>query len=158
MNRQIKNIFGLLLIFAVMVMPVFAATGEENVRIVDGSKESKIERVEEKQEEKTDGAVPKSDGFNRLLQFPSDGVDTVLNFGPLEKATLKIVGLFVGGSVILTILAFAANNGRISLGSILGNWKAMVSGRNMMIWVFLGFCGFLLALAMMKYVSTTGVF
>lgn len=158
MNKQIKCILGLLLIFAVMVMPAFAATGEEDVKIIGNSGESSIKRVDDANEEKSDSNLSDSEGFNALLQAPINGVNTIMGFAPLEKASLTTSGIFIGGSIILTVIAFAANNGRISLGSILGNWRTMISGRNMMLWVFLGFCGFLLALAMMKYVSTTGIF
>lgn len=155
MRKVILNILILFAVLAFTVMPAMAAEGEENVKIIRGSDESRIERVDDKNEEST---ISNSDGFNDLLMSPINGVNSVMGFEPLEKASVTTAGLFIGGSIILTVIAFAANNGRISLGSILGNWKAMVSGRNMMMWVFLGFCGFLLALAMMKYVATKGIF
>lgn len=160
MRKQIINILVLFAILALTIMPAMAAEGEKNVKIIDGSDESNIERVEDNNDndEEENSEITDSEGFNKLLQSPINGVNTVMSYGPLENASLTTVGLFIGGSIILTVIAFAANNGRISLGSILGNWKAMISGRNMMLWVLLGFCGFLFALALMKYIATTGIF
>lgn len=153
MRKSIVNILVLFAVLALTVMPSMAAE-DERLKIIPASNES--QNVGTNTQEDSD--ISNSDGFNKLLQAPINGVNTVMSYGPLESASLKTTGIFIGGSIILTVIALAANNGRISLGSILGNWKAMVSGRNMMMWVLLGFVGFLFALAMMKYVATTGIF
>lgn len=154
MKKQILNILVLFAILALTVMPAMAAGEGERLNITPASNESQNSGTNTPE----NSEISNSDGFNRLLQAPITGVNTVMEYDPLEKASITTTGLFVGGSIILTVIAFAANNGRISLGSILGNWKAMISGRNMMLWVLLGFCGFLFALAMMKYVATKGIF
>lgn len=155
---KIKNVLVAFLILALVTMPtVLAATGEDGVTIIkkDGS-DSNIEKVDSSKDDSN--ITIKSDGFNRLLMAPVTGVDYILRMGPLEKAVLLLVGTAIGGSVIITIISFAINNGRIGIGSISGKYQTMLQGRNWMIFVFIGFLGFLLALALLKYVGTTSIF
>lgn len=128
---NIKNIFAYSFIFALIMMPsVMAANSTE----ID------------------------SDGFNKLLAAPVTGVNYIMDIEPLEGATLMIVGLVMGSTVILAILSMSINSGRISYGGIIGKFRMMLDGRNWSIYVFLGFFGLLFALAMIKYVSTTSIF
>lgn len=156
---KLKNVLAAFLIIALVMMPtVLAATGEDGVTIIkkDGS-DSNIEKVGSSKDDSEDHKI-ESDGFNRLLMAPVTGVDYILGMDPLEKAVLLLVGTVIGGSVIITIISFAINNGRIGIGSISGKYQTMLQGRNWMIFVFLGFLGFLLALALLKYVGTTSIF
>lgn len=145
-----KNLLIAFCIFALLTMPVMAATGEVKKVTLEDAKSENVETVESNNEE--------PDGFNRLLMAPVTGVNYLLDMGPLEKAILLLVGCAIGGSVIITILSFAVNNGRIGIGSIAGKYQTMIQGRDWMAFVFLGFLGFLLALALLKYVGTTSLF
>lgn len=147
--KMIRNILVLLCIFAWLTIPVMAATGNVTKITLDDAKSNT---------ETFDSSNGDSDGFNRLLMAPVTGVDYLLSMGPLEKAILLFVGSAIGGSVIITIVSFAVNNGRIGLGSIAGKYQTMLQGRNWMAFVFIGFLGFLLALALLKYVGTTSIF
>ena len=133
-------------------MPAMAGTGEDGVTVIKND-ESNAERVDS-----SDNKIIESDGFNRLLMAPVTGVDHLMSMGPLEKAILVVVGSAIGGSVILTIVSLAVNNGRISWGSIFGKYQTMLQGRNWSAFVLFGFLGFLFALALLKYVGTTSIF
>lgn len=167
MKRQTTNILILFLIFALTVMPFTAmaadGSGESGVKIIpqNGSNalDGGIQKVDDTESADTDTDTSfSSDGFNELLRAPITGVDYVMSMSPLKKAVMLFVGFAIGISIIITVIAFAANNGRIGWGSIFGKYSTMLQGRNAMLFVFMGFLGFLLALALMKYVGTTGIF
>jgi len=162
---KILNILIAFLILAMIVMPAMAATGEENLKIIGADGKEKTNAInsqdttdENKETESNNEELTGSDGFNKLLSAPIKGVDYLLDLGPTEKLVLLIVGIAIGGSIVLTIISFAVNNGRISWGSIFGKYPTMLQGRNWMAFVFLGFLGFLFALALMKFLGTTSLF
>lgn len=163
---NIRPIIIMFLVICSMIMPVLAADDDNKPVIIDKdgnvveSRDSEItgsskniDKDVETEEIKTD-----SNGFNKLLMAPVTGVNYLMNIPPAEKAILLVVGCAIGISVIITLISFAVNNGRIGWGSIWGRWETMLKGRNWMGFVFLGFCGFLLALALMKYLGTASVF
>ncbi len=162
---KILNILIAFLIVAMFVMPALAATGEDGVKIIGADGKEKTNAVssqdtndESKESESADEDITGSDGFNKLLSAPIKGVDYLLGLGPTETLVLWVVGIAIGGSIVLTIISFAVNNGRISWGSIFGKYQTMLQGRNWMAFVFLGFLGFLFALALMKFLGTTSIF
>ena len=158
---KIWNILAVFLIITMMMMPAMAATGEDTVKIIDSDGNEKTNAVSN-QDDETDtdeeDDITGSEGFNKLLSAPISGVDYLMEMGPTEKLVLLVVGVVIGGSIVLTIISFAVNNGRISWGSIFGKYPTMLQGRNWMAFVFLGFLGFLFALALMKYIGTTSIF
>ncbi len=165
---KILNLILVFFVLAMVVMPAMAATGEDNVKIIgaDGnevssgisSQEDNKETENAEETESSTDDLTGSDGFNKLLSAPIKGVDYLLSLGPMEKLALLVVGAAIGGSIIMTIISFAVNNGRISWGSIFGKYDTMLHGRNWMAFVFLGFLGFLFALALMKFLGSTTLF
>jgi len=163
--KTIPILIGLILICS-MVVPSLAADGDNKPVILDKdgnvveSRDSEItgssKNIDEEVE--TNELNTDSNGFNKLLMAPVTGVNYLMSIPPAEKSILLVVGCAIGISVIITLISFAVNNGRIGWGSIWGKWETMLKGRNWMGFVFLGFCGFLLALALMKYLGTTSVF
>lgn len=162
---KLFNTLIVFLIISMMVMPAMAATGENSVKILGADGKEKTNAIsdrditdENKETDTNSEDLTGSDGFNKLLSAPIKGVDYLLDLGPTEKLVLLIVGIAIGGSIVLTIISFAVNNGRISWGSIFGKYPTMLQGRNWMAFVFLGFLGFLFALALMKFLGTTSIF
>lgn len=168
---KILNILLAFLVICMVSMPAMAATGEDGVKIIgsdgkevtneissqdtnnDNDKSDTTEETNTNDDDLTD-----SDGFNKLLSAPIKGVDYLLGLGPTEQLVLLIVGTVIGGSIVLTIVSLAVNNGRMGWGGIWGKWNTILQGRNWMVIVFLGFLGFLFALALMKYFATTSYF
>lgn len=168
---KILNILLAFLVICMVSMPAMAATGEDGVKIIgsdgkevtngissqdtnnDNDKSDTTEETNTNDDDLTD-----SDGFNKLLSAPIKGVDYLLGLGPTEQLVLLIVGTVIGGSIVLTIVSLAVNNGRMGWGGIWGKWNTILQGRNWMAIVFLGFLGFLFALALMKYFATTSYF
>lgn len=168
---KILNILLAFLVICMVSMPAMAATGEDGVKIIgsdgkevtngissqdtnnDNDKSDTTEETNTNDDDLTD-----SDGFNKLLSAPIKGVDYLLGLGPTEQLVLLTVGTVIGGSIVLTIISLAVNNGRMGWGGIWGKWNTILQGRNWMAIVFLGFLGFLFALALMKYFATTSYF
>ena len=170
--KILNTLLAFLVIFMV-VMPAMASSGdgEDNVKIIGvdgeevtngiGSQDTSKNTDESDSTEETDtndDDLTDSDGFNKLLSAPIKGVDYLLGLGPTEQLVLLIVGTVIGGSIVLTIISLAVNNGRMGWGGIWGKWNTILQGRNWMAIVFLGFLGFLFALALMKYFATTSYF
>ena len=168
---KILNILLAFLVICMVSLPAMAATGEDGVKIIgsdgkevtngissqdtnnDNDKSDTTEETNTNDDDLTD-----SDGFNKLLSAPIKGVDYLLGLGPTEQLVLLTVGTVIGGSIVLTIISLAVNNGRMGWGGIWGKWNTILQGRNWMAIVFLGFLGFLFALALMKYFATTSYF
>jgi len=160
---KILNILIAFLVLAMVVMPAMADTGELKIIGADGKEKTNAasdsdDTEEDKETDSKNDEITDSDGFNKLLSAPIQGVDYLLKMGPTEKLVLLIVGVAIGGSIVITIVSFAVNNGRIGWGSIFGKFPMMLQGRNWMAFVFLGFLGFLFALALMKFLGTTSIF
>jgi len=162
---KILNISLAFLVIFMVMMPAMAATGEDNVKIIGADGKDVTTGISGQdtgdvtnEADTTDEDLTESDGFNKLLSSPIKGVNYLMGLAPAEKLVLLVTGVVIGGSIILTILSFAINNGRISWGSIFGKYPMMLQGRNWMVFVFLGFLGFLFALALMKYIGTTSIF
>jgi len=158
---KLRQIVILLCLFAYLMMPAMAATGEDGVTIIkkDGS-DSNIEKKDSSEEEDSiwDVNTTNSEGFNKLFMAPVTAVGYLMNVPPIETTVLILLGIVFGGSFVLTLLSLATNNGRVATGGILNKLKMMTTGKDNMIWVIGAFAGFLFAIALLKFLGSTSIF
>lgn len=160
MKRQIKCIFGLLLIFAVMVMPAFAE-GEENIKIVDANGNVKNESAkssdgnyedindffETASEEEQDNAI------NDLIPSLSEGVGALSKFKPVWNPAKFTTWFIVGAAVVVGIIAFAGNYTKASAGTLFDKVKWVLGGQKGMFLSGLLLIIFIVYLSVVKFLA-----
>lgn len=166
MKRQIKCILALLLIFAVMVMPAFAATGEEGVKVVDGNGNEKTGSVKHVYDKKdSDEYEDINDFFESASNEDSDaavdelfpsmgqGVGAVKQVKPIWNPAKFTTWFVIGLAVIIGVLTFAGHFLKANIGSVADKVKWVIAGQKGMFISGLLLLVFIIYLSVIKFIA-----
>lgn len=138
MKRLIKCILASLLIFAVMVMPAFAATGDyEDIN----------DFFESASNEDSDAAV------DELFPSMGQGVGAVKQVKPIWNPAKFTTWFVIGLAVIIGVLTFAGHFLKANIGSVADKVKWVISGQKGMFISGLLLLVFIIYLSVIKFIA-----